>query len=241
MNRRLPWVFRVAFIPISAMALFSVTAFEALAQEGRPTILKESEFILTDAQAAAGIDGRIKISLDVDEKGDVKDAEIIAGPIYPCDKTPKAELETFKDLAVKNAKTFRFMPATRNFKPVKSNIILTVIVGNAYKATLEGREVDPTKLKKSDYIDGDVINGRALSLPRPSWPVGGGNVQSQVVVDVLIGLDGKIVAAGTISGSPVFHKSARGAACDARFSPTLVSGRPVFVSGRIVYNFVPVR
>ena len=239
MTIRLPSVFRAALIVI-AVAIFVGHATKAAAQGGKPTILKDSEFVLTDAQSAAGIDGRIKISLDVDEKGVVKDAEIVAGPIYPCDKTPKAELEEFKRAALKNAKTFQFLPATKGLLPVKSKITLTVIVGNAFKATLEGRETNPLTLKKADYVDGDIINGKALSLPTPNWPAGGFG-SGQVIVDVLIGKDGKMVSAGTISGPVVFHKYARIAACDAKFSQTLVSNRPVFVSGRIIYNFIDPR
>jgi len=42
-----------------------------------------------------------------------------------------------------------------------------------------------------------------------------------------------------VSGHPLLRGAAEQAARGARFSPTLLSGQPVKVSGVITYNFVP--
>lgn len=206
------------------------------AQYGRPEIVSSNDFVMTELQSAAGIDGRLKISLDVDDKGNVKNAEIIAGPIWPCKHLPKTELNEFKLAALKNARTFKFIPPQKNGKPTKSTVILTVTVGKAYKASLETKDV-----KDSDYIDVDVINGRAVSLPRPAgWPVGN-RTGGSVSVDVLVDKGGSVESAGVISGPKDFHELSRDAACRAKFSPTLINGKPVMVTGRITYNFLPRR
>ncbi|HKP80997.1 MAG TPA: energy transducer TonB [Pyrinomonadaceae bacterium] len=84
-----------------------------------------------------------------------------------------------------------------------------------------------------------VINSRAVSLPRPSYPklalqIG---LQGTVTVQVLIDEDGRVLSAkGT--GHPLLVPEAEKAAKQARFSQTMISGVPVKVSGVITYNFV---
>ena len=44
--------------------------------------------------------------------------------------------------------------------------------------------------------------------------------------------------ATAVAGHPLLQQAAAAAARQARFSPTLLSGEPVKVSGVITYNFV---
>jgi len=50
--------------------------------------------------------------------------------------------------------------------------------------------------------------------------------------------EGKVISATAVSGHPLLHASAVRAARQARFTPTLLSGKAVKVSGTINYNFV---
>jgi protein TonB len=59
-----------------------------------------------------------------------------------------------------------------------------------------------------------------------------------VSVQVLVDLDGRVISAKALSGSPFLIVEAQKAALQARFSPTLLSDQPVKVSGVITYNFV---
>jgi hypothetical protein len=56
---------------------------------------------------------------------------------------------------------------------------------------------------------------------------------------VLIGEDGSVISATAVSGHLLLRAEAVNAAKGAKFSPTLLEGRPVKVSGVITYNFVP--
>ena len=56
----------------------------------------------------------------------------------------------------------------------------------------------------------------------------------QIVVDET----GKVLAATAVGGHPLLQKAAVTAARQERFSPTLLSGQPVKVSGVVTYNFV---
>lgn len=84
-----------------------------------------------------------------------------------------------------------------------------------------------------------VVNGRAVSLPKPAYPSTAIslNVQGKVDVQVLIDESGKVVSANAVSGHPLLRDAAEKAARSARFSPTLLSKVPVKVTGVIVYNF----
>jgi protein TonB len=60
-----------------------------------------------------------------------------------------------------------------------------------------------------------------------------------VSVQVVISEGGSVISASAVSGHPLLRAAAESAARGARFSPTLLSGQPVKVSGVITYNFVP--
>jgi len=85
-----------------------------------------------------------------------------------------------------------------------------------------------------------VINSKAISLPRPTYPEIAKriHVQGTVSVQVLVDVDGRVISAKAVSGSPFLTAAAQNAAMQARFSPTLLSNQPVKVSGVITYNFV---
>ncbi|MBC7901446.1 MAG: TonB family protein, partial [Saprospiraceae bacterium] len=90
-------------------------------------------------------------------------------------------------------------------------------------------------------ISGGVVNSKAVTLPQPSYPPAARAVSASgsVNVQVLIDENGKVVSANAVSGHPLLRGAAVEAARSATFKPTLLSGRPVKVSGVITYNFVP--
>ena len=89
-------------------------------------------------------------------------------------------------------------------------------------------------------ISGGVLNGKAISLPKPAYPpiAKAAHASGTVVVQVLIDENGNVVSAHAVSGHPLLQGAAVGAARQARFSPTKLSGQPVKVTGVIQYNFV---
>jgi TonB family protein len=99
----------------------------------------------------------------------------------------------------------------------------------------------PTPRSVPSTVSGGVLNGKAISLPKPAYPPAARAVRASgaVNVQVLIDEEGRVVSAHAISGNPLLIAAAEAAARSARFSPTLLSGQPVKVSGVISYNFVP--
>ncbi len=88
-------------------------------------------------------------------------------------------------------------------------------------------------------VSGGVLNGKALDLPKPSYPSQAKSARAfgVVVVEVVIDEKGKVISAKATSGNTLLRQAAEQAARGARFSPTLLSGQPVKVTGEINYNF----
>src|SRR5688572_4557288 len=110
----------------------------------------------------------------------------------------------------------------------------------------------------SKVINGGVLNGKAVSLPKQAYPSEAREVKAEgaISVDIVIDETGSVISAAaqlqdqsvpkSEDGTwqevrevhPALRAAAEEAAKSARFSPTLLSGEPVKVKGRVVYNFV---
>jgi len=90
------------------------------------------------------------------------------------------------------------------------------------------------------HLTSDVITSKAISKPAPPYPLIAKqtNTQGAVVVQVVIDEHGQVVSAKALSGPALLQASAVQAAYQARFTPTLLSGQAVKVTGSITYNFV---
>src|SRR5262249_26495622 len=87
---------------------------------------------------------------------------------------------------------------------------------------------------------GGVEPGHTLELPQPAYPslAARAHASGEVRVQVIIDLDGRVIAASAISGHPLLQAAAVKAARSAVFTPTKFEGKPVKVVGVISYNFV---
>jgi len=90
-------------------------------------------------------------------------------------------------------------------------------------------------------VSGGVLNGKAISLPKPPYPAIAKSAKASgtVVVQVLVDEKGNVVSARAVSGHPLLQAASAAAARGAKFPPTKLAGKPVKVSGVITYNFVP--
>jgi periplasmic protein TonB len=88
-------------------------------------------------------------------------------------------------------------------------------------------------------ISGGVLNGKALEMPKPVYPETARRAKMTgiVSVEVVIDVSGKVIGARAVSGPEMLRDAAERAAKQAKFTPALLSGQPVRVSGVINYNF----
>lgn len=107
-------------------------------------------------------------------------------------------------------------------------------------------------------INGGVLNGKAVSLPKPVYPASAkaAGVSGAVKVQIIIDEAGLVESARAVADDEECDKgetpgvsdrcralaslrdAAERVATQAQFSPTRLSGNPVKVKGVIVYNFV---
>lgn len=93
---------------------------------------------------------------------------------------------------------------------------------------------------KKTIVSGGVLNGKAISKPQPPYPAiaKAARASGTVTVQITVDESGRVVSANAVSGHPLLQQAAVSAARQARFSPTMLSGQAVKVSGVITYNFV---
>ena len=116
----------------------------------------------------------------------------------------------------------------------------TGIVAGPTKVTIADEPPPPAPTPPRAPISGGVLNGKAISLPKPAYPAIArtAHASGTVVVQVVIDENGSVISAHAVSGHPLLTAVAVAAARGARFSPTKLSGQPVKVTGVITYNFV---
>lgn len=97
----------------------------------------------------------------------------------------------------------------------------------------------PPVKKPAATVSGGVLNGKAISLPKPPYPpiAKTARASGTVTVQVTIDENGNVISASAVSGHPLLRAAAVSAARQARFTPTKLSGQPVKVTGVINYNF----
>jgi TonB family protein len=88
-------------------------------------------------------------------------------------------------------------------------------------------------------ISGGVLNGKAISLPKPAYPPIAKQAHASGTVSVQVTVDekGNVISARAISGHPLLRAVSESAARQAKFSPTKLNGKPVKVTGIITYKF----
>lgn len=230
-----------------------ISSFSAAAQDARSDaqdarsdagvkLISAPEFVISAEDEAAGIDGKMQVATDINKSGDVTNAIVYVGPSWPCSSDFYNRVNKVMRDAEKAVRTYKFSPAIRSGKPVETRVGISLTIGKSARQKLEAKpstaRTDPNGPKS---INAGVVNGKALSLPKPAYPAEARSARASgtVKVQVLIGEDGKVISAQAVDGSPLLQFAARASACEAKFSPTTLQGNPVKVSGVIVYNFEP--
>ena len=211
---------------------------------GKSISLPKPEY--TQAMSLSGIEGTVQISVLIDENGNVISAEPVFDDkprIVPDPKSSSGDVQNYKiikpeppnpllaDSARRAAMKAKFSPTMLSGVPVR---VTGIIVYN-FRASRPEQNNDPKT------VTGGVINGKATSLPLPEYPAAARAVKAGGVVSVQVVIDetGNVISANAMSGHPLLRQAATDAAMLAKFSPTLLQGKAVKVSGILMYNFAP--
>ncbi|MCA1625175.1 MAG: tetratricopeptide repeat protein [Acidobacteria bacterium] len=146
-------------------------------------------------------------------------------------------------------KTKRSVKLDEQADEIYSNAYCTLTKLNREEERIQLRErFYPKKADKdSDVenqkitINGGVVNGKALNLPAPPYPPEARLKGASGAVNVSVTIDetGKVIFACATTGAKEFHRVTEAAAYQSKFHPTTLQGKPVRVTGVIVYNFRP--
>jgi len=94
----------------------------------------------------------------------------------------------------------------------------------------------------TDFLEPmEILNGKAIDLPKPDYPREARELRLSGIVVIHVEIDekGKVLSAKDICQGPPFLTAASiNSALKARFTPTLLNGQPIKVTGVIQYNFV---
>ncbi|HEU4597490.1 MAG TPA: TonB family protein [Pyrinomonadaceae bacterium] len=141
---------------------------------------------------------------------------------------------------------------TRAFVQIKDGESVSVVGGSEEGEQANAEEavvVDDAGAAQADEdasattggkaLSAGVLNGKAVSKPAPPYPpmAKAAKASGTVVVSVEVDEKGVVTSARAVSGHPLLRAAAEAAARRARFSPTLLSGRPVKVQGVLTYDF----
>jgi TonB family protein len=122
--------------------------------------------------------------------------------------------------------------------------IRTVNAADEESEEQKQKRIEECELTDRTKPNGDIkrvsqLCGHALSLPKPSYPeeAKSKRVSGTVVVEVVTNEQGLVSWAKAISGPELLRGASQKAACRARYSPTIISGRSVRTESTIQYFF----
>jgi len=123
---------------------------------------------------------------------------------------------------------------------MKKQFLLIISIFSLGFSIAQAQPAQKNVPQEARIINGGVINGKALELPKPEYPAAARAVRADGAVNVKVVIDeaGNVVSASAVSGHPLLRQAAEQSARQARFNPTTLSGQPVKVTGVVVYNFI---
>lgn len=202
------------------------------AEDNLPKPLSYPKPIYPNDVTDADLTGQVHLYIKVNKQGKVSVLDSF-GPNAPCSNLGDKKVKEIRKAVVTATEKAIFEIPMADGQPTEKWLTI--------RFDLKPRTKTPADESKK-LVQGGVINGKALVLPRPEYPyaarskIAAGVVQVQV--QVLIGEDGKVISASAVSGDSLFSETSVKAACKALFAPTLLAGQPVKVSGIITYNYI---
>jgi len=166
-----------------------------------------------------------------------------AAPPVANSTTPSTDKNTVNTKAVQQnsaapLQLTRHSPVTLNSQPLQpvADMRNVSFVTNP-KVAVDNAPSPPAQPAR--MMTGGVLNGSALNLPTPMYPEAARRMRTSGIVEVEVVIDenGKVTSAKAVSGPTIFRDNAVQAALRAKFTPSKLSGQPVKVTGKIVYNF----
>lgn len=193
-----------------------------------------------ESAKAMKVSGVVAVNIVIDEFGNVVSAQSEINDQRERRNVDGTKLDplpadpTLRDAAEKAALLAKFSPTQLDGQPVriKGVIVYSFASDKAYYVTHSAPDLSK--------INGGVLNGKAISLPKPEYPPAAVAVRAEgaVLIQVTVDEEGNVIDAKAISGHPLLRQAAEIAAGEAKFSPTFQSGKAVKIIGVLTFDFV---
>lgn len=192
----------------------------------------------------SGLGGEVRVGVTINSEGKVIEVGDAWGPGSVCKQATRADVIALRNAARQAALSAVFEPSTADGRPDPATATVRFDFPIGERKTGSENQIQYFSAVGEPDNFGDprgVLNGRALSLPKPVYPPAARAVRASGAVQVAVLIDekGEMFSAEPVSGHPLLRHAASTAACSAKFTPTLLEGRRVRVAGIITYNFVP--
>lgn len=210
---------RLFFVVLFIVASFAVGYTQDADVKSMPAIT------IPEAAAAEDLYGTMLVEVKIDDHGKVKDIKQIIGPDWTCPNYESQGMTALNDYVRSRTESLTIDPADR-----KSHLWLEFKFANPHPAGSS---------TAGKIISGGVVNGKAVHLEVPAYPDNAQAMQvtGRIAIKVLISENGKVISAENMSGESLLANPSRAAACRSEFSPMLLQGKPVKVTGVILYTF----
>jgi TonB family protein len=150
----------------------------------------------------------------------------------PSGMTPQAA-HSYEENANKFLGSFKLIPAL----PTQQGEVDLYLA--AHPGEVMGSPEDDIDRVPGETNAGRITAGKVISRPEPPYPpiARAARAQGPVVVRIVTGEDGRVLAAQVVSGHPLLQGAALQSARNIRFRPPLVDGKPVKFSGTVTFTF----
>ncbi len=217
---KLAFVFAMLAIPVSVYTQEVFTSYEykisALSADRPPELGGIPRVVFPDEARKYAVEGTLIVDMTLDADGTVSKYDFVETLPYGLED------------AVRNAyKTLNFKPATRDGKPIASNLRLEYTITMSF-----------------DERDSAIKKPKVTSMPAAVYPESelADKRKGEVTVGVLFNKDGTVQILGVSSAMPKpFDKAAYEAAQNIKFDPgTLKKTKaPVSVKMNVIFKFKP--
>ncbi len=207
-------------------AIYNLEGKESVTETGSGTMASKET-----RKASFTADGKLNLNFTRSFKSETGDVNLKTNEIWELTDEGKT-LKVTRYMETPRGATNAEMYFTRD-----SNV--RIVRGDRNIATTDSQAAvsgaTPRKISARELI------GKAISLPKPSYPAAARAERASGAVSVQLTIDeqGDVVSASAISGHQLLRQAAEEAALKAKFVPTLLQGVPVKVTGIIVYVFAP--
>ncbi|HKX84182.1 MAG TPA: energy transducer TonB [Pyrinomonadaceae bacterium] len=182
-----------------------------------------------DEAKTAEVGGTVRVEIILDESGSVISARAVHGTI---NASPEARQRpgvasarwSLDKAAVKAARESKFAPTVVNGLPVQ----------------VSGFVMYEFEFGNPPFIyDNRVLNGKAKTMPMPTYPEAArlARVGGTVLVEIIADKKGDVISAKVVSGHKLLWRVAVEAAKQAKFWPLVLDGVPMTRGGVLRYEF----